>query len=477
MGEWETIIGLEIHVELNTKTKIYCGCKNEFGAVPNTNICPVCMGLPGALPVMNRKVTEYAVKMGHALNCQINRESSQARKNYFYPDLPKAYQISQGEFPICGKGYIDLLIDGKIRRIGITRIHTEEDAGKLIHGGEFQGSLIDLNRCGVPLIEIVTEPDIRSSDEAWKFLNMIKSILRYIDISDCKMQEGSIRCDVNVSVRRKGLPLGTRCEMKNVNSFSGAVRAIEYEAKRQIQLIEAGGTVVQETRRWDDTEGKSVVMRTKENAQDYRYFPEPDMGTTVLEDDYIFGLKSEIPELPNEKQIRYANEYGLNETDAYTLVLERERAEFFDACCDTGKCTPKEAAKWIIGDIMWYTKDTGKNVSETELTPFSLAELVESVEKGIISTSGAKKIFEILIESGGDVGELIEKLGLRQNSDTEFIEGLAEQVISANEKSVSDYRNGKSNALGFLVGQAMKLSKGSANPELVKETIKRRIME
>ena len=477
MGDWETVIGLEIHAELNTKTKIYCGCKNEFGAVPNTNICPVCMGLPGALPVMNGKVTEYAVKMGHALNCTVNHVSSQARKNYFYPDLPKAYQISQGEFPICSKGHLDILVDGKVCRIGITRIHTEEDAGKLVHDSAYSGSLVDLNRCGVPLIEIVTEPDIRSSHEAWIFLTMIKSILRYIDISDCKMQEGSIRCDVNVSVRKKGQPLGTRCEMKNVNSFSAAVRAIEYEADRQIKLLESGGTVVQETRRWDDLCGKSTVMRTKENAQDYRYFPEPDMRNTVLDEQYIAEIREQVPELPNDKQIRYVHEYGMSEIDAYTLVLDCEKAEFFDACCETKICTPKEAAKWIIGDITRYTNDTGVSVSDTALTPESLAELVKNVENSTVSVSGAKKVLEVLIADGGETAEVIRKLSVEQNSDTDFIEKLAEQIIHANEKSVADYRNGKTNALGFLVGQAMKMSQGRANPALVKETLQRRLAE
>ncbi len=477
MGDWETVIGLEIHAELNTKTKIYCGCKNEFGAAPNTNVCPVCMGLPGALPVMNGKVTEYAVKMGHALNCEINPVSSQARKNYFYPDLPKAYQISQGEFPICGKGHLDILVDGKVRRIGINRIHTEEDAGKLIHDGVYSGSLVDLNRCGVPLIEIVTEPDLRSSHEAWIFLTMIKSILRYIDISDCKMQEGSIRCDVNVSVRKSGQPLGTRCEMKNINSFSAAVRAIEFEADRQIKLLENGGTVVQETRRWDDMKGNSTVMRTKENAQDYRYFPEPDMGATVLDERDIAEIGGKVPELPNEKQIRYVNEYGMSETDAYTLVLDCDKSSFFDDCCAVGICTPKEAAKWIIGDISRYTNDTGILVSDTKLTPQSLAELVKYVENDTVSVSGAKKVFDVLISDGGVTAEIIRKLGVIQNSDADFIEKLVEDIIQDNEKSVADYKNGKDKALGFLVGQAMKRSQGRANPSLVREVFLRRLAE
>lgn len=477
MNDIETIIGIEVHAELNTRTKIYCSCKNEFGAKPNTNICPVCTGAPGALPILNRKVAEYAVKMGHSLNCCINSVSQAARKNYFYPDLPKSYQISQGALPICGNGFIDIMVDGEVRRIGITRIHIEEDAGKLIHDGDETRTLIDYNRCGVPLIEIVTEPDIRSSREALVFLNTIRNTLKYLDISDCKMQEGSIRCDVNVSVRRKGEPLGVRCEMKNINSFSAAVRAIEYESKRQVSMLENGIPITQETRRWDDHSGSSTVMRTKENAQDYRYFPEPDLGYIRIPMDRIIELKADIPELPNEKQIRYMSDHGLSEQDSYIISSERDKALFFDKCCETGKCSPYEAAKFMVGEITKYMNDTGISITETRLTPELLAELVSVTEDNIISSSGAKKLLNVLIEDGGNVSKIIEEMGLAQNSDSDFIEKIAHEVIDNNFKSVSDYKNGKTNALGYLVGQGMKISKGSASPQILRDALLKIITE
>ena len=471
MNDFETVIGLEVHAELNTRTKIYCSCKNEFGARPNTNICPVCIGAPGALPVLNKSVAEYAVKMGHALNCRINPVSQAARKNYFYPDLPKSYQISQGDLPICGNGFLDIMVDGNVRRIGITRIHIEEDAGKLIHDINDTRTLIDYNRCGVPLIEIVTEPDIRSSREASVFLSTIRNILKYLDISDCKMQEGSIRCDVNVSVRRKGEPLGIRCEMKNINSFSAAVRAIEYESERQISMLENGTPITQETRRWDDHAGISTVMRTKENAQDYRYFPEPDLGYIRISEERIRELKAEIPELPNEKQIRYMNDHGLSEQDSFIIVSDTDKAMFFDKCCETGKCSPYEAAKFMVGEITKYMNDTGTSIFEALLTPELLAELVSVTEEKIISSSGAKTLLNLLIENGGNISQLIKENGLAQNSDSDFIEKTAHEVIDNNIKSVSDYKNGKTNALGYLVGQGMKLSKGSASPQMLRDAL------
>ena len=342
MKDYEIVVGLEVHAELNTKSKIYCNCRNAFGLEVNTQVCPVCMGMPGALPTLNEKVVEYAIKMGHAMNCTIHNVCKQDRKNYFYPDLPKAYQISQAEVPLCENGYLDVMVDGEVKRIGVTRIHIEEDAGKLLHDESFHGSLVDLNRCGVPLIEIVSEPDIRSSAEAKAYLETIKSILQYINISDCKMQEGSIRCDVNVSVREKGCKeFGTRCEMKNVNSFSAAVRGIEYEAKRQIEILEAGGTITQETRRWDDVKGKSILMRTKEDAQDYRYFPEPDLLTIVVDPAKVEALKESIPELPNAKIMRYVADFGLSQMDATLIAEDIDRSTLFDACNQIGTCKAK----------------------------------------------------------------------------------------------------------------------------------------
>ena len=335
---YEVVIGLETHAELNTDSKIYCDCKNQFGLEVNSQVCPICMGMPGTLPTLNEKVVDYAIKMGHALNCTINRVCKQDRKNYFYPDLPKAYQISQAEVPLCENGYVDILVDGEERRIGITRIHIEEDAGKLLHSEKFDGcSLVDLNRCGVPLIEIVSEPDMRSSAEAKAYLETLKSILQYLDICDCKMEQGSIRCDVNVSVHKPGEPFGTRSEMKNVNSFSAAVRGIDYEVNRQIEILENGGTIEQETRRWDDAKGISVSMRSKEDAQDYRYFPEPDLLTIVVEQERVNKLKEEVPELPNAKLLRYVKNFGLSQKDAAFIAESVELASLFDSCMAKGK--------------------------------------------------------------------------------------------------------------------------------------------
>ncbi len=474
MKEYEIVVGLEVHAELNTKSKIYCNCRNAFGLEVNTQVCPICMGMPGTLPTLNEKVVEYAIKMGHAMHCEINGVCKQDRKNYFYPDLPKAYQISQAEVPLCGKGYLDVMIDGKMKRIGVTRIHIEEDAGKLLHDDAFAGSLVDLNRCGVPLIEIVSEPDIRSSAEAKAYLETIKSILQYLNISDCKMQEGSIRCDVNVSVREKGsTEFGTRCEMKNVNSFSAAVRGIEYEAKRQIEVLEAGGTVIQETRRWDDAKGMSIVMRSKEDAQDYRYFPEPDLLTIVVPEEKIQALKESLPELPNAKLQRYVFDFGLSQMDATLISEDMTRSEFFDACVNRNVCKPKSISNWILSDIAKYTNETGKTIPETALTAENLTALIEQVEKGVISNSSAKKVFAVIVEEDRDPLAIIEEKGMKQNSDTGFLEQLAKDVLAANEKSVKDYQNGKTNALGYLVGQCMKASKGKANPGIVKEIVTR----
>ncbi|MDD6097193.1 MAG: Asp-tRNA(Asn)/Glu-tRNA(Gln) amidotransferase subunit GatB [Oscillospiraceae bacterium] len=478
MKDYEIVIGLEVHAELNTESKIYCNCRNAFGLEVNTQVCPICMGMPGTLPTLNEKVVDYAIKMGHALNCKINSVCKQDRKNYFYPDLPKAYQISQAEVPLCEHGHLDIMVDGVEKSIGVTRIHIEEDAGKLLHDESFAGSLVDLNRCGVPLIEIVSEPDIRSSAEAKAYLETIKSILQYINISDCKMQEGSIRCDVNVSVREKGAEeFGTRCEMKNVNSFSAAVRGIEYEAKRQIEVLEAGGTVIQETRRWDDAKGMSFTMRTKEDAQDYRYFPEPDLRTIVVDEAHIQELKESIPELPNAKISRYVKQDGLSQIDATLIAEDIDKSRLYDDCSALKKCKPKSISNWILSDISKFTNDTGRSILDTPLTAERLAELIAAVERGTISNSAAKKVFDIIIKDGGEPADIIEKQGLAQNSDMGFLEQLVKDVMAANEKSVTDYKNGKTNALGYLVGQCMKASKGKANPGIVKELVTKALSE
>ena len=470
--EYETIIGLEVHAELNTKTKIYCNCKNAFGLEVNTQICPICTGMPGTLPTLNEKVVEYAVKMGHATNCSINNVCKQDRKNYFYPDLPKAYQISQADIPLCEHGYVDIMLNGEEKRIGITRIHIEEDAGKMLHNEAFKGSLVDFNRCGVPLIEIVSEPDMRSSAEAKAYLDTLKSILQYIDISDCKMEQGSIRCDVNVSVRPMGATeFGKRVEMKNVNSFSGAMRAIDYEANRQIEALERGEEIFQETRRWDDQKGMNFVLRSKEDAQDYRYFPEPDLTTIYIPIEKVEKLKNEIPELPNAKIKRYVKELGLSQTDAELIAENLPRCKLFDECIKLGGCLPKNVSNWVLADVSKYMNETGKDISETELTAERLVKIISLIEIGKISNNSGKIIFDEIMNGNTDIDNIIKEKGLAQISDDSAIEKIVNDVLAANQKSVDDYRGGKTNALGYLVGQCMKASKGQANPAKCKELV------
>lgn len=469
MAEYETVIGLEVHAELKTQSKMNCGCSNRFGAEPNTLVCPVCMGLPGALPVLNKKAVALAIKAGIAFNCQIDLASYQDRKNYFYPDLPKSYQISQSERPLCRNGYLDVLVNGNHKRIHINRIHIEEDAGKLVHDPDNGITLADYNRCGVPLIEIVTEPDINSSAEAKAFLETVKSTLKALDISDCKMQEGSVRCDVNVSLREQGSPkLGTRCEMKNVNSFSAAVRGIEYEVSRQKDILENGGTIIQETRRWDDSRGVSTVMRTKENAMDYRFFPEPDLGIIRLTEEYVNDIRKTVPELPGEKLFRYIEKLGLNESEAIIIAFDREKAELFEESLSCGGSV-KTLCNFIVGEITKYLNENNCHISDTKLSPTSLSELAGETEKGNISSSSAKKILAELITKGGKVSDIIGKMGLSQNSDPKFAEKLIKQVIAENPRSVEEFRNGKTNALNHIIGLCMKASKGRANPAILRQ--------
>ena len=468
---YEMIVGLEVHCELNTKTKIYCSCRNSFGAEVNSQCCPICMGMPGTLPTLNEKVVDYAVKMGYALNCTINPVSKQDRKNYFYPDLPKAYQISQFDIPLCENGHLDILVDGKEKRIGITRIHIEEDAGKLIHDESFAGTLVDFNRCGVPLIEIVSEPDLRSSAEAKAYLDTIREIVIYLGISDGKMQEGSIRCDINVSVHKPGEPFGTRVEMKNVNTFSGAVRAIEYEAARQIEVLENGGTISQETRRWDDLKGCNFLLRSKEDAQDYRYFPEPDLSTIVLDEDHLAELKASIPELPNKKVVRYMQTLSIPEEEARLLVESVEKAAYFEEVIAAGNIVPKDAANWILGAISRVINETGKSIAEIGIPASHLAKLIEMLEKKEISSSAGNTVFEEMLHSNKMPADIVAEKGLAQVSDQSVLQQIVDQVAAANQKSIDDYRGGKTNALGFLVGQCMKSSKGKGNPAIMREML------
>ena len=406
------------------------------------------------------------------MHCDINQICKQDRKNYYYPDLPKAYQISQFDIPLCEKGYVDVLVDGKEKRIGVTRIHIEEDAGKLLHNDNFAGSLVDFNRCGVPLIEIVSEPDMRSAQEAKVYLETIRSILQYLDISDCKMQEGSIRCDVNVSVMPKGSDVfGTRCEMKNINSFSGAVRAIEFEANRQIQILKEGGTITQETRRWDDSKGKSFTLRTKEDAHDYRYFPEPDLLTIVLDDSYINTVREQIPELPNVKISRYLREFGLSQVDASLLVEDPEKAKLFEDTTAKKQCSPKSVCNWILGDISKQMNEKMLPLSEINISAESLSELLALIESGKISNATGKTVFEEMLVSDKMPSIIVKEKGFIQISDEGQLETIVQDVLKNNQKSVEDYHNGKTNALGFLVGQCMKATKGQGNPAKMKEIL------
>lgn len=470
--EYEIIVGLEVHVELSTKSKIYCSCTTDFGGEPNTHICPVCTGMPGVLPVLNKKVVEYAVKTGLATNCSIAKYSKQDRKNYFYPDLPKAYQISQYDLPLCRDGYIDIEVEGRTKRIGITRIHIEEDAGKLVHDQNETGTLIDYNRCGVPLIEIVTEPDMRSAQETRAFVESLRNILRYIDVSDCKMQEGSLRVDVNLSVRPKGQKeFGTRTEMKNLNSIRSMVRAIESEAKRQIEVIESGGIIVQETRRWDEHKGVSCSMRTKEEAHDYRYFPEPDLMPIVVDEEWKEEIKRSLPELPDARRKRYVNEYGLPGHDAFILTSSKALADFFEEAA--GKCNnAKAVSNFILGDVSRILNDKGMEAEDIPFPAEYLAKLVKLVDQGTISTTIAKKVLEIMFEQKKDPQEIVREEGLEVVSDEKALAEVVKKVISNNTKLVEDYKKGKDKVFGFLVGQAMKETKGKANPRLLNKILK-----
>lgn len=465
--DYETVMGLEIHSELSTKTKIFCSCPTEFGGEPNTHCCPVCMAMPGALPVLNEKVVEYAIKAGIATNCNIARYSKNDRKNYFYPDLPKAYQISQFDMPLCKNGYVEIeTAEGK-KKIGITRIHIEEDAGKLNHDEYGKGSFVDLNRAGVPLIEIVSEPDLRSIEEVDKYLKKVKSILEYIEVSDCKMQEGSFRADVNVSVRKKGdTKLGTRTEMKNMSSFRAISNAIEYEITRQIQVIENGGKVEQETLRWDELQGQTFSMRDKEDAQDYRYFPEPDLGVIRITEEYIEKIKKELPELPESRKARYVEEYKLPEYDANILTSSKYFSNLFEGAIQVCN-NPKAVSNWIMSDIIGILNE--KEI-EPEKIPFSaedLGELICLIDKGTISTSIAKKVLPEMFETQEKPSKIIEKNGWIQISDEGAIKEVVKKVLQENPQSIADYKAGKDRALGFLVGQAMKETKGKANPGML----------
>lgn len=470
--EFETIIGLEVHAELSTKTKAFCGCANEFGSSVNANCCPVCMAMPGALPVLNKKVVEYGIKAGLAMNCSITQNSKQDRKNYFYPDLPKAFQVSQYDLPFSTNGSVKIKVDGTTKKIGIVQIHIEEDAGKLIHDVLEDKSLIDYNRAGVPLIEIVSEPDLRSPEEARLYLEEIKSILQCIDVSDCKMNEGSLRCDVNVSVRPIGQKeFGVKTEMKNLSSFRAVYRAIEFETKRQIEIIKSGNKVITETRRWSDAEGVNYTMRAKRVSTDYRCFADPDLAKLAVDDKWLEEIKSSIPELPSDKAKRYMDSFGIGDYDAGLIASNKSLAVFFESCTTLG-ANPKTVANWILGDISRLLNETQTDPSDLRISPANMVEFIELIEKDTISNTAGKKVIEEMFINDKNPKEIVKQQGLEQVSDTETLRKMAEEIVSNNPKSVADYKRGKTNVLGFLVGQVMRASKGKANPQILNSMIK-----
>lgn len=477
--KYEAVIGLEVHTELQTKTKIFCSCRTSFGADPNTNVCPVCLGLPGVLPVLNKKVLEYAVRAGLALNCEISRFSKFDRKNYYYPDLPKNFQTSQFDLPICEHGYLDVEVEGEKRRIRITRAHMEEDAGKLVHHGtsitDSDYSLVDYNRTGTPLLEIVSEPDMRSAKEAVAYMEKMRAILQYVGISDCRMEEGSLRCDANVSVRPVGQKeLGTKTEIKNINSFKGVERAIEYEAMRQAELLEDGGKVVQETRTWDEKEGVTKSMRTKEEANDYRYFPEPDLVPFTVSDEYIENIRKSLPELPDARKERYMKEFGLSSEDAVFMTNDKATADYFEAAVEAG-ADPKACVNWLMGEFASQLSTDGIEIAKAPVSAENLAALLKLISKGTISGKIAKKVFATMWKEGGNPKEIVKAQGLVQISDTAELSKLVDEVVGKNPKAVEDFKAGKKKAVGALVGQIMKATKGKANPRVINELLNKKL--
>jgi aspartyl-tRNA(Asn)/glutamyl-tRNA(Gln) amidotransferase subunit B len=475
MAQYEAVIGLEVHAQLLTRTKVFCGCSTAFGNEPNENVCPVCAGMPGVLPVMNDKVLEYAAKMALAVDCRVNPRSVFARKNYFYPDLPKGYQISQYEEPLAEHGRLEIEVDGERKTVGITRIHMEEDAGKNIHSATENVSFVDLNRCGVPLIEIVSEPDMRSADEAVAYLKNLRSILVYLGICDGNMEEGSFRCDANVSVRPVGQPeFGVRAELKNMNSFRHVHKAIEYEIRRHIDCLEDGEKIVQETRLFDTVKGVTLPMRGKEEAHDYRYFPDPDLVPVVMDKVMLSRWRSELPELPEARKRRFMAEHGLPAYDAEVLTAERDVADYFEAALAAG-AEPKQAANWIMTELLRELREKKVGALDCALTPEKLARLLKLVESGTISGTSGKQIFAELCATGADPDTYVKDKGLAQISDTGAIEAVLDEVLAANPKELERYRGGERKLTGFFVGQVMRRMKGQANPGLVNELLARKL--
>ena len=477
---YEPVIGLEVHVQLGTKSKLFCSCSTEFGSEPNTNTCPVCLGWPGSLPVLNEEALRFGIKIGLGLGCTVSRRLKFDRKNYFYPDLPKAYQISQYDMPVNSGGSLEIEMkgqDGKVvsKKIGITRAHLEEDAGKLLHEGIVDGSLVDYNRAGVPLLEIVSEPDIRSPEEAYEYLNALKAILQYLEVSECNMEKGELRCDANVSVRKTGdAKFGTRAEIKNLNSFKAVQKAIQYEIERHIKINEEGGKIVQETRLWSEEKGMTFTMRSKEEAHDYRYFPEPDLVPFTISAETIEAVRKTLPELPAERAKRFAGDFGLSEYDAYVLVGQKELAAYFEKCV-AQKVSAKLASNWIQSELLALLKVSKQGIEDSPVNAEALAGLLKLIENNTISGKIAKDVLPLMFESGKSAETIVKEKGLVQVTDTKLIEEAADKVIMANPKSVEDFKGGKQAALGFLVGQLMKLTQGKANPKLANEILVKKL--
>ena len=473
--EFEPIIGLEVHAQLKTKTKIFCSCSTAFGAPPNTHTCPVCLGMPGVLPVLNKKVVAYTLRMALATGCKIERVSRFARKNYFYPDLPKGYQISQYELPIARHGHVDVEVNGSSQRIGITRIHMEEDAGKLTHDPGRPVSMVDFNRTGVPLIEIVSEPDIRSPEAAGAYLRQLRSIVRYLNICDGNLEEGSFRCDANVSIRPAGADtFGTRAEVKNLNSFKHVEKALQYEISRQKEVLVDGGEVIQETRLWDPNKNRTHSMRGKEEAHDYRYFPDPDLLPLVIDEDWIEAIRKDLPELPEEKKKRFVAEYDLPSYDAEILTSDRDLAEYFEDCVRHFN-QPKQVSNWIMSSLLGLLNSEGKSIAQSPVSAPDLAQLLKLVDEGTISGKIAKTVFDDMANSGTPPQQIVEEKGLVQISDSSAIEDVIAKVLAGCPAEVEAYQNGKTKLLGFFVGQVMKETRGKANPKMVNEILRKKL--
>jgi len=473
--DYESVIGMEVHVELLTNSKVFCGCSTRFGAEPNTQCCPVCLGMPGVLPVLNRKAVDFVIRTGLALNCTIASRSKLDRKNYFYPDLPKNYQISQYDMPIAYDGYLDVVANGVTRRVGITRVHLEEDAGKNLHPEGVSYSQIDLNRTGVPLMEIVSEPDIRSPDEAHAYLLALKNILEYIEVSDCNMEEGSLRAEANVSIRPRGATeFGTKTEVKNVNSFRGVHRALAYEIDRQTRVLESGDGMVQETRGWNDVCNVTVPMRSKEYAHDYRYFPEPDLVPLDIDEDWIDRVRAELPELPAARRRRLIEQYGLPDYDAGVLTAEKAMADYYESCAADAR-DPKAASNWVMVELVYLLKESGTAISDSPISAGSLAGLLNLIDTGTISGKMAKDVFKEMYETGATADDIVQNKGLSQISDRAELEKIVDRVVADNPDPVEQYRKGKKKAIGFLIGQVMQATKGKANPQLLNELFRERL--